>query len=78
MTVGQRDISGSFVPRQNSSAVAAASIAIMAETTAMRRLTSSANVGIRQAINHRTGANTTTLGNTLRSSNMRAPAQVKP
>ena len=76
--MGQRDISGSSQPRQNSSAVAAASIAIIPETTTTRRLTSSANAGMRQASSQRIGAKTTTSGNTLRPSNLRAPAQVRP
>ena len=78
MTVGQRDIKGSSRPRQNSSAVAAASIASMAEINTTRRLTSSAKAGIRQAMSHSTGADSTISGWTLRPSKMRAPAQVRP
>lgn len=78
MTVGHRDISSSSRPRQNSSAVAAASIASIAESTTTRRLTSFVKAGMRQTMSHRIGAKTTTSGCTLRPSKMRAPAQVRP
>jgi hypothetical protein len=78
MTVGHRESSGSARPRQNSSAVAAANIAVIAESIIPRKLEDVSNAGMRQANSHTRRAKTTTSGRTLRPSKARAPAQVNP